>query len=354
MVIVILLIVPMVYPEKLNWANNNVGIPNSLLHSATKLDISTNDWPDAMQWMKKNTAKDAVIASWWDYGYWISTLGERKTLADNATLMDWQIRKIASTLFSTPDNAWKILTSDTKTDVGQYYISLPPDIENPTRHIADVYDKKQEKFDSFDDWKCRKELGFSNNYGGKCFGDPAGEKIYDPATAAKYPTLFDYWVSEIYIRPPIITGLDADYILINLAVNKLSDENVMSLYRIDQNGADETKAFWFIKIADLPILDYYNRDITSFTDKFWNETLLGKLIPFTPLVYVDPNNTEKQSETFKPGYTAIYVKDVKFPADENGPFQLVYISPSFYHDEGQTMLTGPLIYKISKEYNPDQ
>ena len=108
--IIILLMIPMVYPEKLNWSNNNVGIPISLLHSASKFDISTNDWPDAMQWVKKNTPEDAVIASWWDYGYWISTLGERTTLADNATLIDWQIKKIAATYFSTPDNAWRILT----------------------------------------------------------------------------------------------------------------------------------------------------------------------------------------------------------------------------------------------------
>ena len=68
-----------------------------------------------MEWVKENTPKDAVIAAWWDYGYWISTLSERKTLADNATLIDWQIRKIAATLLSTPDDAWQILTSDTKT-----------------------------------------------------------------------------------------------------------------------------------------------------------------------------------------------------------------------------------------------
>ena len=36
--IIILLMVPMTYPEKLNWSNNNEGIPNSLLHSASKFD----------------------------------------------------------------------------------------------------------------------------------------------------------------------------------------------------------------------------------------------------------------------------------------------------------------------------
>ena len=94
---------------------------------------------------------------------------------------------------------------------------------------------------------------------------------------------------------------------------------------------------WFVKIADLQVLDYYNPELMSYTDKFWNETLLAKLIPFTPVVYVDPNNSELQSHTYKPGYTAVYLKDIKFPSDEQGPFQLVYIPPSF-----ETNDVGPL------------
>jgi len=351
--IIILLMVPMVYPEKLNWSNNNEGIPNSLLHSATKFDISTNDWPDAMQWVKENTPKDAVIAAWWDYGYWISTLSERKTLADNSTLLDWQIRKIASTLFSTPDNAWRILTTGSATDVSSYYVTLPPNIEMPTRDEGNVYDKNQQKLDTFKNWKDCNIDNLSDVCASFQSGSPP-EKIYEPDVAANYPTLFDYWESEVYVLPPILTGLDADYILINLAVEKLSDENVIPMYTMRQNGGDETKAFWFIKIADLSILDYYNPGLASYTDKFWNETLLGKLIPFTPLVYVDPNNTENQSETFKRGYTAVYVKDIKFPSDGDGPFQLVYISPSFEIDEGDSALTGAFIYKINKEYNPNE
>jgi len=81
----------MAYPEKLNWANSNSIAPISILNSGTQFNISTNDWSDAMQWLKENTPEDAVIAAWWDYGYWINTLGERKTLADNSTLIDWQI-----------------------------------------------------------------------------------------------------------------------------------------------------------------------------------------------------------------------------------------------------------------------
>jgi len=147
--------------------------------------------------------------------------------------------------------------------------------------------------------------------------------------------------------------LDADYVIINLAVEKLSAENIMDLYILKQKGGDETKAFWFLKIANLRVMDYYNPELSGYNNKFWDETLLGKLIPFTHIVYVDTDNPEVQSETFKPGYTSIYVKNIKFPMNEDGPFQLVYVPPSFEMD-APGPLTGPLIYKINKEYNPNQ
>ena len=337
-VIMVLLVAPMVYPaDGHNWTNSNI-TPISLLHSGTHFNISTNDWPDAMRWLKENTSEDDVIAAWWDYGYWISTLSERRTLADNSTTLDWQIRKIAAMYLSTPNNAWKILTSDPETDVSSHYVSLPLDITKATRTVGDTYGEEQNKFDLFKQWQLedgKPGLGF------------------DEETASKYPTLFDYFESEFYVTPSVLTGLDADYIIVNLAVKKLTDDNVMDLYTIKQKGGDETKAFWFMKIANLPLLDYYNMERTGFTDKFWDETLIGNLIPFTVLVWVDPDNTEIQSETYRPGYTAIYVKNIKFPPGGNNPFELVYVPPSFERDQAGP-LTGPLIYKINKDYNPNQ
>ena len=116
-----------------------------------------------MQWLRENTPKDAVIASWWDYGYWIGTLGERKTLADNATVLDWQIRKIAATYMSTPEDAWQILMSGANTDVGSYFVTLPaeimdqsqdPDVEGS--HVPQALAPlalKVKKLDVFEEWK---------------------------------------------------------------------------------------------------------------------------------------------------------------------------------------------------------
>ena len=355
-IIVALLMVPMVYPEKLNWANNNVGVPIVILNSGSTFNVSTNDWPDAMQWLRENTPEDAVIASWWDYGYWISTLGERKTLADNATLLDWQIKKIAMMYMSTPEDAWKILTSDILTDNSLNFVSF-------SSAGSSVTNSEVRKLSEFAEWQIsdenengiiNKEEGNDWMVGNACtFAVVCPKYRVNPGTIEQYSTLFDYWKSEVFVMPRLITGLDADYVLINLAAQKLSADNILELYTLRQDGADETKAYWFFKIAGLRVSDYYNPELTSYTDKFWNETFFAKMIPFTPVLYVDPDNAELQSETFKPGYVAIYVKDIKFPSDGQGPFQLVYVSPSFERDEAGP-LTGPLIYKINKEYNPNQ
>jgi len=39
-------------------------------------------WYKAMTWIRENTEEDAVIISWWDYGYWIQGIGNRKTVVD--------------------------------------------------------------------------------------------------------------------------------------------------------------------------------------------------------------------------------------------------------------------------------
>jgi dolichyl-diphosphooligosaccharide--protein glycosyltransferase len=90
-------------------------------------------------------------------------------------------------------------------------------------------------------------------------------------------------------------------------------------------------------------------DGISGTDNFWNNTLLGKLFPFSVLAYVDPRANELQSETYRPGLMPIYVKDIKYPYNGNGPLRLVYASPSFTEEKIGPMI-GVFIYEVNKEY----
>ncbi len=39
-------------------------------------------WQKAMAWVRENTPATAVFAHWWDYGYWVQSIGERATILD--------------------------------------------------------------------------------------------------------------------------------------------------------------------------------------------------------------------------------------------------------------------------------
>ncbi|MCL0037310.1 hypothetical protein M1N15_01650 [Dehalococcoidia bacterium] len=41
------------------------------------------NWQSALTFLRDKTPEDAVVISWWDYGYWILALGQRKPVVDN-------------------------------------------------------------------------------------------------------------------------------------------------------------------------------------------------------------------------------------------------------------------------------
>lgn len=49
----------------------------------------THQWQEAMAWVRENTPKEAVFGSWWDYGYWIQTMGERATMLDGGNSISY-------------------------------------------------------------------------------------------------------------------------------------------------------------------------------------------------------------------------------------------------------------------------
>jgi len=249
-VIIVLLTIPVALPVNANWINV-VKIPPTIVHGGTHFNITTNDWGDALEWIKGNTEHDAVIAAWWDYGYWITAIGDRTTLIDNATINQSQIKKVAKIFLSTPDDAWKQLTD-----------------------------------------------------------------------------------------------MEVDYVLVYIAAQKLSNDNYSPLYALG-GGGDEDKKYWLLRIAEMPLQEYLYSDNATGTEKFWNSTLLGKMIPFTPLGYLDLSEYSQAED--QSGYV-LYLKDIKYSSNSNEPLQMVYTSPSFDRiSEGE--VSGIIIYKINKEYD---
>jgi len=52
-------------------------------------NIYTQQWQKSMGWVRDNTPTNSVFAHWWDYGYWVQTMGERATMLDGGNLLPY-------------------------------------------------------------------------------------------------------------------------------------------------------------------------------------------------------------------------------------------------------------------------
>jgi len=248
-IIIFLFTVPLVVSENGNWINV-VDVPPIIFTGATA-NPPTNDWLDTLEWIKLNTPENAVIASWWDYGYWIQTMAERTTLIDNSTISTWQIKQMAQMLLSTPVDSWHML----------------------------------------------KEM-------------------------------------------------NADYVLVFVSAQKINDNLEDKLYVLG-GGGDESKVIWFARIAEFPAGKYLKPDAITKTNYFDEQTMLGKMIPFTTALYYNPG-TQENSAIYKPGFVQIVSKDIEYDSD-NDPLKLVYASPSFMQEKGRPM-NMIFVYEVNKNY----
>lgn len=248
----------LIYPKNFNWISS-ADIPPSIVNGATGFRMQVDDWVDAVDWIANNTPKDSVIASWWDYGYWITTLGNKTTLADNATINQTRIETIAKMLMSEPETATQIAQD-----------------------------------------------------------------------------------------------LKADYILVYIVADRHNGPNGNSFYTLG-SGGDESKKQWFMKIGGFKERDFVEDDGFTPNTNFWNNTLLGKLIPFTPISYASFGNgmlTNIQPE-YSSGTIALNLKDIKYPINgtSDQPYKLVYSSPSFENDN-EDIVFGVFVYQVNKNYKP--
>ena len=68
-----------------------------------------HEWLDLLAWTESNLDATTVVCSWWDYGYWLSLLGNVTSLADNATINGTQIENIGFIFMANETQALKML-----------------------------------------------------------------------------------------------------------------------------------------------------------------------------------------------------------------------------------------------------
>lgn len=60
--------------------------------------VILDDFREAYYWLSQNTADDARVMSWWDYGYQIAGMANRTTLVDNNTWNNSHIALVSQTI----------------------------------------------------------------------------------------------------------------------------------------------------------------------------------------------------------------------------------------------------------------
>lgn len=94
------------------WTTSHAYSSPSVVLASSNPDGSQHiidDFREAYYWLRQNTPKDAVVMSWWDYGYQIAGMADRPTLVDNNT---WNNSMSSETIIFANED--KLLTLDTQ------------------------------------------------------------------------------------------------------------------------------------------------------------------------------------------------------------------------------------------------
>lgn len=84
----------------------HMGHPSIVFKSGQGL---ITDYLDGYKWMKDNTPADARVMAWWDYGYQITGIGNRTSIADGNTWNHEHIATLGRTLTNPEKKAYNIM-----------------------------------------------------------------------------------------------------------------------------------------------------------------------------------------------------------------------------------------------------
>ena len=122
---VAVLIIFMLLVTSLAFSPQTGGEPRSISQAYTPTAISGSSlpvggagltqpvsaWLDAIGWMKSNVPSTDVVVMWWDYGNWLSDLGNVTSLADNTTTNSTQIANDGFIFMGNENESMKMLNS---------------------------------------------------------------------------------------------------------------------------------------------------------------------------------------------------------------------------------------------------
>ena len=292
---IILLALPMFWPPNSNFSsagyqlthsgwNASANVPVSVVNGGTSFLTQSSDWMQAFNWIRQ-TPQNSTIVAWWDYGYWIAVMGNRTTLADNATINETQIAQIGRVLVSDPHTSLQVLTQ----------------LHKPTYILTFV---AGERFTS------------SSQFGSQTY--------YTLTVQAPYPQPAggDESKKQWFIR------------IGNTVCNNCLEETNGSRALMYPDDFTPTPYFW----ANSTLGQLFP---FSPTHEYLSPT------SSTPVSGYNATISSGSQSGITAGYTALYTYDMKMTANNStAPFQLVFESSSL-PGSGDGLFSAVLIYKIN-------
>jgi len=117
---------------------------STLQAKATVPGAYEKQWQNAMGWVRENTPEKSIFVHWWDYGYWIQTIGERPTVTDGGHFTSYWDHLIGRYVLTTqnPETAFSYMKTTNvsyllidSSDIGKYpaYSKIGSDAEGEDR-----------------------------------------------------------------------------------------------------------------------------------------------------------------------------------------------------------------------------
>jgi len=160
-------------------------------------------------------------------------------------------------------------------------------------------------------------------------------------------------IAKMFLSSPndawkMLQEMQADYVVVYVAGQRIDGNWDGNPIFVLNGGGDESKISWFMRIGDVDLSKYLESGSGTGTSYFWNETLLGQMMPYNIITYYN-EETKQTSEIFQNGFTAISVLEINYDDEGNYPLKLVHTSPSFTNENIERFNTV-FVYEVNKNY----
>jgi dolichyl-diphosphooligosaccharide--protein glycosyltransferase len=225
-----------------------------------------HDWEETLLWMKTNLKGTDVVVSWWDYGYWLTPIGNVTTVNDNATRNQTRIGLTGMALMQTNElysvRALRRLHADYVLVYFGFLINQLGGDEGKWTWMVDICNDNYENYKRFgweeDNWAENSVFDFSDYYNETSL-------YYEDAWFESQLAKLLFW-REPTSDDGNLNELEQNYV--NQITNRPTDDDKNWKDKIPENGVYDSNIFIPEYVSLAHLVKLYKVDYTILDSSF--------------------------------------------------------------------------------------